>query len=116
MEAFNYANDLFYLNRFEEAKSLLRRQIPVAQRVLGENHESTIKTRWVYAEALYKADGATLEELRESVETLEDMARIARRVLGGSHPHTENVEHRLREARAALAARVLQDLEISIIP
>ena len=105
MEAFNYANDLFDLNRFEEAKSSLRRQIPVAQRVLGENHESTIKTRWVYAEALYKADGATLEELRESVETLEDTARIARRVLGGAHPFTPRIEYRLREARAALRAR-----------
>ena len=72
---------------------------------MSEGCGATIKTRWVYAEALYKADGATLEELRESVETLEDTARIARRVLGGAHPFTPRIEHRLREAQAALRAR-----------
>ena len=97
--------DLFYLRRFDEVKSFLRRQIPVGQRVLGENSELSIKMGWIYGEALYKADGATLEELRESVETLEDTARIARRVLGGAHPFTPCIEHRLREARAALCAR-----------
>jgi hypothetical protein len=39
------------------------------------------------------------------VTTLEDAARIARRVLGGSHPLTAAVEATLREARAALRAR-----------
>ena len=91
---------------------MLRQQIPVAQRVFGKSSEHILshsehmlKMRWVYAEALYKADGATLEELRESVETLEDTARIARRVLGGAHPFTPRIEYRLREARAALRAR-----------
>ena len=55
--------------------------------------------------ALYKADGATLEDLREAVTTLEDADRIARRVLGGNHPITLSVERALRGSRAALAAR-----------
>ena len=55
--------------------------------------------------ALYKADGATLAELHEAVTTLEDTARIARRVLGGAHPFTPCIEHRLREAQATLRAR-----------
>ena len=41
---------------------------------------------WTYAETLYRDDCATLEDLREAVTTLEDTERIARRVLGGSHP------------------------------
>ena len=58
-----------------------------------------------YADALYKDDGATLEDLREAVTTLEETERIARRVLGGAHPLTGRFEFRLQEARAALAAR-----------
>ena len=39
-----------------------------------------------YAEALYKDTGATLDDLREAVTTLEKTERTARRVLGGAHP------------------------------
>ena len=61
---------------------------------------------WVnYARALYKDAGATLNDLREAVTTVEDAARTARRVLGGSHPLTAGIETSLREARAALRAR-----------
>jgi len=80
--------------------------IPVARRTLGEGHETTLQMRWNYALALYRdARGATVDDLREAVTTLEDTERIARRVLGGAHPLTERIEFRLREARAALAAR-----------
>ena len=61
--------------------------------------------RKIYAEALYKDDGASLDDLREAVTTLEDTTRIMRRVLGGSHPLTGVIEDDLRNARAALAAR-----------
>ena len=50
---------------------------------------------------------ATLDNFRESVETLEDTQRIARRVLGGAHPITEGIEDELHDARAALYARGL---------
>ena len=58
----------------------------------------------VYAQAIYNDDSATLGDLREAVTTLEDTARIARRVLGGAHPLTKRMEQDLREARAALRA------------
>jgi len=77
----------------------------MTRRVFGENHESTLKIRWTYAEALYKDDGATLDDIREAVTTLEDTARIARRVLGGAHPVTDGIENELQDARAALRAR-----------
>ena len=60
--------------------------------------------RSIYAEVLYKDASSTLGDLRESVETLEDTARTARRVLGGAHPITVGIEHALLEARAALGA------------
>ena len=59
----------------------------------------------MYAVALYRDPTATRDDLREAVAMLEDTERIARRVLGGTHPLTEGIESCLRHARAALNAR-----------
>jgi len=82
----------------------MHKTIPVARRVLGESHITTLRMRLVYAGALYQDDSATLDDLREAVTMLEDIARIARRVLGGAYPITQHTERALGEARAALAA------------
>ena len=58
-----------------------------------------------YAKALYKDDGSTLDDLREAVATLEDVERTARRVFGGAHPATLQIEKGFRDARGALRAR-----------
>ena len=83
----------------------MRKTVPVARRVLGENDEITVKMRWLYARALFEDSAATLDGLREAVTTLEETERIARRVLGGAHPTTSSVENSLRYARAVLRAR-----------
>ena len=98
------------LQRFEEAKSLLRKMMPVAGRVHGESHELTLKMQCGYAQSLYRDDAATLDDLREAVETLEDAERTARRVLGGAHPLAVGIEQQLRKLRAALAAREGDDM------
>ena len=79
--------------------------MPVARRILGDSHDITLGMRSTYAQTLYKADGATLDDLREAVDTLEETERTARRVLGGAHPDTTRIEGSLREVRAALRAR-----------
>jgi tetratricopeptide (TPR) repeat protein len=104
LAANNYAYGLVRLRRFEEAKSLLRKTVPVARRVLGEGDSTTLRMRKCYAAWLVMNNGATLGDLREAVTTLEDSERIARRVLGGAHPLTENIEGCLRKTRARLAA------------
>ena len=104
-EAFNYAASLVLLKRFKEARALMRKTVPVARRAHGDNDRLTLKMRWNYAEALYLNPGATLDHLREAVTTLEDAARIARRVLGGAHPTTVGIEDTLQDAQAALRAR-----------
>ena len=58
-----------------------------------------------YAQSLYEDPAATLDDLREAVTTFEDIARTARRVLGGANPVTTGLEYFLRKARAALRAR-----------
>jgi len=92
------------LRRFEEAKQLLRKTMPIARRILGESEILTLRMKWSYARALYNADGATLHELREAVTTLEGAITIARRVLGNTHPLTPAIERSLRNAQAALRA------------
>ena len=105
-EANNYADTLVHLERFEEARSVLRKMMPVARRVLGDGDDTSIRMRLCYAKALILDDSATVDDLREAVTTLEDTEPIARRVLGGAHPLVANFEVALRDAaRAALRAR-----------
>ena len=103
--ATNYARSLINLKCFDDAKALMRKTMPVARRVLGENREITLRTRWIYARAFYEDPAATFAHLCEAVATLENTVRIARRVLGGAHPTTECIGRNLRDARAALRAR-----------
>ena len=107
-EAINYSSSLLKAKRFAEAKSLMRKTIPVARRVLEKDDTTTIRMRWVYALALYLHADATLDEHRKAVTTLEDIERTARRVLGGAHPVTVQIEGDLRKARAALLAREMR--------
>ena len=66
------------------------------------------RARTIYALTLFEDTDATLDDVREAVETLEETERIARRVLGGAHPLTAGMEKSLRAARASIAARERQ--------
>ena len=79
--------------------------MPVMRRVLGESHDLTLRMRWIYAKTIYKDAGATLDDLRKAVTTLQNAERPARRVFGGSHPLTVDIAVSLIEARAVLHAR-----------
>ena len=84
--------------------------MPVARRVHGDGCDTTLRARWCYAWALYEDPAATRDDLREAVTTLEETARTARRVFGGAHPLTAQIERRLPEARAVLGAREGDDV------
>ena len=101
----NYAASLVHLQRFEEVKLVMRKIVPVAGRVFGENHEFLRKIRLQYAEALYADPAATLDDLREAVTTYEEIERTARRVLGEAHPLMRPIQGDLKRSRAALRAR-----------
>ncbi len=99
----NYADSLLNLERFEEVRSLLRRTIPVARRVSGDNDVNTLRLRWNYARTLYMDEGATLNDLHEAVATLESVANSWKRIFGPAHPDTPKAQAALRTARGALA-------------
>ena len=58
-----------------------------------------------FATVLFRDDGATLDDLREAVQTSEDTTRTARRVFGGTHPLVAQMQKDVQNARAALRAR-----------
>ena len=60
----------------------MRKTTPAMRRVLGLMKS---RSRWERLRVILDT-GATLDDVREAVETLEDTARTARRVLGGAHP------------------------------
>jgi len=103
--ACNYATGLKALKRSEEAKALLRKTMPVTQRVLGQNHDLMLRMRLCYAFVLDADAGASLADLREAVQMLEETERTSRRVLGGAHPFTAGIASSLQNARAILGAR-----------
>ncbi|CAH0379670.1 unnamed protein product [Pelagomonas calceolata] len=103
----NYASSLARLQRFGEARSLVRRTMPLVRRVLGEGHRLTLKMRWLYAQTIYADPAATLDDLRKAVTTLEDVERTARRVLGGAHPLTVDIEAEIRDARTILVRKTI---------
>ena len=72
----------------------------------ARHRRESLGERVDYANALWQ-DGATLDELREAVETLADAERIAQRVFGGAHPLTKDIETNLQVARATLRARAV---------
>ena len=74
-------------------------------RVQGETTKRGLNKFSVNMNSLYEDGDATLDDLREAVETLEETERTARRVLGGAHPFTVEVERNLGDVRAALRAR-----------
>ena len=72
--------------------------------IIGESHDTTLTIRSLYAEALCRDPGATLDDIREAVATLEEIGPTARRFLGGAHPLTERIEFDMRDAQETLRA------------
>ena len=70
-----------------------------------------LNMRWLYAAALSKSTGATLNDIREAATTLEETERTARRVLGSAHPITKGIERELQMSAAAYSARLSESGE-----
>ena len=97
-EASNYAINLLDLRRFKEAKSLLCKWAPVAQRVFGAEHWRTLSLREDLARATLAGDSSSKEK-RKALQTLEETLGVMRRVLGAAHPETQRVQRQLEAHR-----------------
>ena len=112
----NYASSFARRERYAEARSLLRKTMPVARRVLPENDEAWFMMRMNFAAVLYEPDYATVDDVREAVTTLEDLAPITRRVLGCKHPTMVSIELSLRKVRGKARAMALSPAEVERLP
>ena len=112
----NYASSFARRERYAEARSLLRKTMPVARRVLPENDEAWFMMRMNFAAVLYEPDWATVDDVREAVTTLEDLAPITRRVLGCKHPTVVSIELSLRKVRGKARAMALSPAEVERLP
>ena len=96
--ASNVADSLINMQRFEEAKRVLRKVIPVAQRVLGTQNELTLSLREDLSRATLDGESSA-EEKREALRMLEELAGVMRRVLGPVHPDTSHAQGMLKVYR-----------------
>ena len=76
------------------------------ERAVGRDHRvcPLWPITWTSPPRCDQDDGATLDDLREAVATLESVAPLWKRVFGPSHPETPLVQNALEDAREALAA------------
>ena len=85
--------------RFNEAKRLLRKVVPVAQRVLGNEHELSLSLREDLPRATLLDGEASVQEKRKALRTLEGTFGALRRVFGPQHPETKRVQQNLEAYR-----------------
>ena len=98
----NYAVALLDLERYAEAKSILRKAIPNARRTLGAEHDLTLNFRRIYAECLCR-DGSR-DDIAEAVAIYEDVLQRTRRIFGDDHPSWRRLPELLGAAREFLAS------------
>ena len=103
-EANNYALVLLDLDHHAEAKSLLRKTMPVARRMLGAEHDLTLNFRYIYVQCLLHDPSVSRGDVVEAVEILEDVQQRVRRVFGDGHPNWRNLPAHLEDAREFLAS------------
>ncbi len=103
--ALNLCVSLGNLKRFEEARALAQKTIPVAQRALGPDHDLTLCICRNTVDAVYKDPKSSLADLRRAETTLKDVCRRTRRVFGTQHPETRTCEKTMKRLKAILAER-----------
>ena len=101
---FHLARSLMELGRYADAKSLV---LPLL-RGLEPGGEYGPKLRQAHAEALYKTDGASRDEVFEAATILEDVLSLLRRRLGTGHPDTVGALAELDRARMTLEDKFQQ--------
>ena len=102
---------------FSEARSLLRDRMPLAERSTGLESRITLQFCCVYANATILDIDCPIETILEVKSLVERRLPTMRRVLGASHPMTEDTEGMLRRARKVVDIREnlgeLEELEES---
>ena len=104
MAASNLVYQLQTQGKHTEAVSTLRKPLSDARRALGDDHDITLSLGSLLGDSLARVGTSpTVSNLHEAIAILEDVCKRSRRLLGGSHPHTDTRQRALDDARRFLA-------------
>ena len=82
---------------------MVRDYIPVARRVIGDEHKYTLDFRSLYACAISFDTNSSRADVHEAVAILEAVVRTTQRVFGIQHPFFTEYRQDLEGARMRLA-------------
>ena len=99
----NLSVSLQATQRYTEATSLLREQLPKARRALGAENDTFLRLRGLYASALGGDDCASRDDVVEAVTIFEELASTTRRIYGEFHPFAKLIQNDLERVRENLA-------------
>ena len=95
-------------DRYNEAETLLREQIPLAQQSIGCDHSITLKLESSLVNALHWDPARTRGDLIQAERLCQDVLKRRRRVFGPANPTTQYSEQQLAEVREKLYPRVTE--------
>ena len=101
----NLSVSLTDLKRYEEARSIQRKVIPAALRILGPENDTTLLLLRTNVRSVYSDPKATLADLRQAERSMRDVLQKTRRIYGVSHPDTETCERFMHNVKEILAER-----------
>ena len=105
MAALNLANSLIDNEHFAEARTLINETLPIARRICGDAHDTTLGLRFLLPRSIIlNLDISTQEDLRGAKEELEDLLRTTRRIFGQSHPRVGLVKKLIEAANLRLSS------------
>ena len=99
----NLGESLVHTSHFTEARSLMRKHLPIARRVVGPDHEITYGIIETLAGAMFQNALAPRKDLVEATEMLTKQLKRLRQVLGAAHPDTQRHEGYLKHIQERLA-------------
>ena len=102
--ALNISMILCDTERYSEAAAFSSKGVGESTRLLGFDHDITLRLRSNYAMAIYMDPNSSLQDLTSAVETMEKVLRVRRRVFGDC-PRTTSDTWRTEAAQAILAER-----------
>ena len=101
----NLSVSLTDLKRYEEARSIQRKIIPVALRILGAENDTTLLLLRTNVRSVYSDPKATLADLRQTERSMRDVLQRTRQIYGASHPDTQTCERFMHNVKQILAKR-----------
>ena len=90
--ALNFAISLMAILEVATARRILQKAERDALRLLGTDHEVTLKVRANYATAIQHDDATTQEDLLEAMDMMMELRKTSRRLLGEDHPTTDLIK------------------------